>query len=153
MCGLASNPYVWGGGADTISGPVMKLDFTDSSGNTIDVASGIELAFKGIGSTTTKTTNITDYIDDSGMTFHKVNVMSSKSALILEFNMSTGANALLEFYLKQTYSPTTTSYDYMVIVNQTEKTIVVVPEEFLPSVGIYYIGLRTKYGKYSCPCV
>ncbi len=138
---------MWGDGADTISGPVMKINLEDSSGNTINASSGIKLAFKGIGSTETQTANITDFVDDSGMTFHKVNVMSSNSALIVEVGMLADVGTEIECYLKQTYSPTTTSYDYMVIVNQTEKTTVVVPEEFIPAVGIYYIGLKPKDGK------
>ncbi len=144
---MISNPYVWGEGANTIPGPVMKIIFEDTNHNAMKSMTAVEVTFKHIGHVEYKSVNISHYIDDSGMTFHKVNVMSASSALIVQLVPPDVAD-VYEIYFKRTYSPTTGDFDYMGIFEKMGNiSVVIIPEEIITIAGMYYIGLKQKHGR------
>ena len=149
QCGTYSeNPYVWGDGSEYTGYHVTSLAFLTPSGDGVDSEVPVEIEFEAPGSAPSKTINVTDYRDNStGMTYHRVDVTSSNSAVILELTLSS-ATSLYEIYFRKLYTPTSEEYDYKTAAGQIGNTLTVtIPSQYVPHTGTYYLGLD-PVGKY-----
>ncbi len=153
---ITGNPYVWGKHSNNIADNVIHVAYYDESGEMVESEATIamQIQFDMMGTTLkSKTINISHYQDEqTGMTFHKINVTSINSSLLAEVMPSEASIYEYEVYFRKQYSPTLTTFDYRGNATKNgSKFNVFIPGQYTPLKGIYYVGLlphQNSVGKY-----
>ncbi len=140
--GFNANPYQSGPGSADIGKGVKNIEVNDNSGMNTSIVSSLEVQFDSPRDIITTNINISKYRDDTtGMTYHKVNVLSANSVVILEVKPP-GSGSTYDVYFRKQFTPTLSEYLYKTNASRNgEKVSVVIPAEFVSQTGIYFIGI------------
>lgn len=142
-----SNPFVYGSNGDEVTSSVYKLSVGDSSGSAnVTSDNPVTLGFPNINiATSTVNQTLSPQYPDT-LLYHKVNVTSSSSSLIVNL-MLEGDASIFRVFISKRNCPNTTHYDVnkttlATVTDGRSEVNVVVRESELSGAGIYCIGLR-----------
>ncbi len=122
---------------------VINMEFQDDNNSKVDIKTMVEVEFKITNNVVTKMINITKDIDDSNkMTYHRINITSSKSAILLQLN-TTFTHEIISIFFRKWWTPTVFTYDYKTFSKSNGQGVihVVIPENKVKMAGIYFIGI------------